>query len=265
MENKIKIGKVKKYTDDFFKLTEIKNYREKIEASGNSNKIVVRGIHEEKLIESLSRTRSTIFELMMCNPWEYFVTLTLNKEFVERDNIETFRSKFTRFIKNYNARYNLSISYCIIPEICADNTNYHGHGAISGIPLGHLTKIEITDKAWLSLLTLVAMGREIYRWNEYDKTFGASAIEPIISKESIAKYCTKYVTKSLNQTPVGFNKRLFYASQGLKRAEVIHEGEIMQSYEPDFENDYVKIKNFKAMDEALMLFIENNEGSADNE
>lgn len=49
-----------------------------------------RNINEEKLDNSISRTRSKIYEYAICNDFEYFVTLTLNSEKMDRSNIDEY-------------------------------------------------------------------------------------------------------------------------------------------------------------------------------
>jgi hypothetical protein len=191
----------------------------------------------------------------MCNEWEYFCTFTLNGEYQKRDNIDVFRKKFTAWLKNYNARNNCTIQYIFIPEKHKDGINWHGHGAIMGLPVEHLTAFKLTENIPRRLKTLIKQGREIYNWNAYTDKFGFVSLERIQSHEATAKYVTKYIAKSMNETDIEVNKRMFYASQGLKRADVIHEGEVLQEYQPDFENDYVKVKSFSSLDEALILFI----------
>jgi len=225
----------------------------------------LRGLnHEDKLAQSLSRTRSTVFEIMLCNPWEYFATFTLNPQY-ERDNINVFRKQFTAWVKNYNARNNLSIKYIFIPEKHKDGINWHGHGAIMGLPVEHLTAFKQTDKIPKKMKKLISKGRELYNWRAYSDKFGFVSLERIASHEATAIYITKYITKDVTKTGIEINKRMFYASKNLKRAEVLHEGEILRDYFPDFENEYVKIRTFSTLDEALMLFTDNRERSEENE
>ena len=44
----------------------------------------------KKLEASLSRTKNRVTELALCNPWEYFVTLTLSPEKYNRNDLPTF-------------------------------------------------------------------------------------------------------------------------------------------------------------------------------
>ncbi|MCL2634963.1 MAG: hypothetical protein FWD34_10705 [Oscillospiraceae bacterium] len=269
----IYIGKLKKYTDILFRVTENKTISSdmvsncdyvKVDYSIfdndlNKSNCLTRGINDKKMLNSLSRTRSKVFEIMICNEWEYFATFTLNPKY-ERDNIEVFRKQFTTWLKNYNARNNLSIRYIFIPEKHSDGINWHGHGAVVGLPVEHLTKFRRSDGITSRMKHFIKQGRELYNWNAYADKFGFVSLERIVSNEATAKYITKYITKDSDKTDIKVNKRMFYASKGLKRAEILHEGEILRDFVPDFENEYIKTKSFKTFNEALTLFTEDKGG-----
>jgi hypothetical protein len=272
------IGKIQKYADDYYRVLEYKTVTAEAIQNGDIGIIcgvsfvdivsgresAMRGINsDEKLAHSIARTRSKIFEIMLANPWEFFATFTLNENY-ERSNIEVFRRKFTVWLQNYNARSSCKVKYLFIPELHKDGTNWHGHGAIMGLPIEHLTKFAKSDKIPAKMKKMINAGRELFNWNAYADKFGFVSLERIHSHEATAKYLTKYITKSLSRNGIEVNKRLFYASQKLKRSEVLHEGEILCDYIPDFENDFVRIRTFSTLDEALALFKENTRGGADN-
>jgi len=274
------IGKLKKYTDNYFSVVENKNVtaeaiiaydnimiiNELFGSAAGKREIFIRGLNCEKTEQSLSRTRSTVFELVLCNEWNYFATFTLNGRH-ERDNINVFRKKFTIWLKNYNVRNSTSIKYLLIPEQHRENADgkkcWHCHGVVMGLPAEHLTAFRLTDKLPLRMKKIIKNGRELYNWQSYADKFGFVSLERIQSIEATAKYITKYITKNVKKTEIEVNKRMFYASQGLKRAEILHEGEVLQDYEPDFENDYIRTKTFQTLDEALTLFaVETKGGTA---
>ena len=258
------VGKIKKI-GNVYRVAELKDYPIDAYYTYHNNpelpkdmkkpkKPVVRGLNDEKLPESISRTRSLIFELMMSNPWEFFMTLTLNGEKHARDDIDVFRNKFMVWLKNYNVRHKLSIKILFVPELHSDLVNYHGHGALMGLPMEHLTPYKLTDKLPVKTLQRLSMGYELYRWDNYSDKFGFSELSPIRSIEKSASYISKYVSKDVLKSPVAFNKRLFYASHGLRRAETLHIGAVKREFKPDFENDFVRIKTFQTEEEAMELF-----------
>jgi len=265
------IGKIQRFADDFYRVSENKIVTSEmimndVIISNDSNNNYMRGlVRDYKLAQSISRTKATVFEIMMCNAWEFYATYTLDGNKQERNNIEVFRKHFTVWLKNYNTRHNCNIKYIIIPEKHKEGKNFHAHGALMGLPVEHLTAFTLADKLPAKMLNKMKQGREFFNWKAYADKFGFVSLERIRSNEATAIYITKYITKDVDKTGIEVNKRMFYASKGLKRAELIHEGEIMRDYFPDFENDYVKIRTYSTLDEALALFTDETEGGADDE
>lgn len=218
--------------------------------------------NEEKLEESLSRTKSTIFELALCNDWEWFVTLTLNPENFDRTDLKTYKTKLSTFIKNYNRTHGTSIKYLLIPELHKDGINYHMHGLMMGLPIEHLHEFRADEKLPIKMLILIAHGHKLYSWPTYEKIFGYISISKIMNIESVSKYITKYITKDLLNTRIGLNDHLYYCSKGLKRAKKIYEGRLVKELDEDYSNDYVKIKTVKDIGEARAYFITEDEQSA---
>jgi len=60
--------------------------------------------HDEKLDQSISRTKAIIYEYAWCNPWDYFVTFTLDKEKYNRYDLEKYRKDLSRWIRNYSRK-----------------------------------------------------------------------------------------------------------------------------------------------------------------
>ena len=57
---------------------------------------------KENWKKGLSRTKSKIFELALCNSWEWFATLTLNPEYHDRKDLKSYKARLSTWIKNYN-------------------------------------------------------------------------------------------------------------------------------------------------------------------
>lgn len=261
------VATLKKYREDYYRITLHRQIRragyeaidgEEEHRSGKKNTAE----NEEKLQASLSRTKSRIFELALCNDWAWFVTLTLNPQKFNRADLKTYKIKLSTFIKNYNRIHNTNIKYLLIPELHRDKMNYHMHGLMMGLPTEHLHEFTENEKLPIKILIEVAHGHKLYSWPAYEKTFGYISLSKIISAESVSKYITKYITKDLVSTKIGLNEHLYYCSQGLKRAEIICEGKLMKDIEEDFSNDYVKIKTVRSIAEAQAYFIAQDEESA---
>ena len=213
----------------------------------------------KKLEASLSRTKSRVTELVLCNPWEYFVTLTLDSKKYNRYDLRCFKKHLSKFLNNLRFRYGWDIKYLLIPEPHKDGA-WHMHGLFMGIPKSELTPFSLHDHLPMRVLRMLGEGRQIMNWTRYADNFGYVTCEPIRNLEATAKYITKYITKDLVSSQVGLNKNLYLCSQGLNRAETICRGHIVNDFQPDFCNDYVAIKTFKTEEEALALFVDDNEG-----
>lgn len=209
--------------------------------------------NEGKLDTSLSRTKSAIFELALCNDWEWFVTLTLNPEYHDRKDLNNYKIKLSTWIKNYNRLHQTNIKYLLIPENHKDGS-WHMHGLVMGLPTEHLHEFREDEKIPIKILIEIARGHKLYSWPSYEKAFGYITISEIISLTSVSKYITKYITKDLIGTRIGKNEHLYYCSQGLKRAEIIYQGHLTKELDEDYSNEYVKIKTVQSLEEAVAYF-----------
>jgi len=96
--------------------------------------------------------------------------------------------------------------------------------------------------------------------------FGYTTLEPIRSKEGVAVYITKYITKTIDSPAVGLNNHLYYCSKGLKRATEELRGYLAKDFEPDYKNDYVAVKVVRSFDDASTYFVDAvSKGDAENE
>lgn len=186
----------------------------------------------ERFSNSLSRARSTVFEIALCNDFKYFCTFTLDKEKIDRFDLDGFRKKFTQYIRdlNKNRPENEKIRYLLIPEQHGDGA-WHMHGLLMG-----LTESELTLN-----------GNGYLDWNGYRKRFGFFSVSPIDNSVACAKYITKYIGKDFDNVSREKCQHLFFASKGLKRKEQICKREfekcpIDPTSQWEFENEYLKIK-----------------------
>ena len=215
----------------------------------------------EKLDASLSRTRSKVLELALCNPWEYFVTLTLSPENGNRRDLLTFKRALSKWLNNLNYRKGCCIKYLLIPEPHADGS-WHMHGLFMGIPEDMLRPFTTQEHLPYRVLSMLREGRKLYDWPAYAKKFGYVTCERIRNLDACAKYITKYVTKGFNKAGSQLNKKLYLCSHGLKRARTVCRGHLFKSFVPDFANDYVATKVFPSLGEAVALFQRNISGPA---
>lgn len=215
-------------------------------------------VNSEKLQNNLTRARTTIYELALCNDWEWFITITLNPEKYDRCDLPKFRKDFSRFIRTYGKKNGLTVKYLVIPEQHAKG-GWHMHGFLKGIPPDNLRHFTLYEKLPVYLRKKLEQGFAIYDWIEYRERFGFCDIEPVRNLQAASAYVTKYITKSLDSSVKELGGHLYYASQGLNRSSVIKTGKVNpESIMWDFENEYVKIKWYDSDEQPELLIEDDN-------
>ena len=220
---------IKKYNDDIYKITYCKLPIKRAGFEDKANFKRSRDVNDSKLSNNVIRARTRVFDLAICNDFEYFITLTINKEKLDRYELKEYIKKLGQFIRDYRKKYEVDIQYLLIPEK-HKNGAWHMHGLIKGIPREHLY---INENGYLD-------------WENYKKRFGWCSIDKIKNKEAISKYITKYVRKSFD-TDRGITEKeskLYYSSRGLKRPQKKKEGTLsryqLEKIPFSFDNEYVK-------------------------
>lgn len=195
-----------------------------------------------KIAESVMRSKTKIFELAYCNPWDFFFTGTINPNKQDRTDLELYHKQLTQWLRDYNKKYKLNIKFLFVPEKHRDGKSWHIHGLIYGLSLNHLTQFKIGDKMGKGLVEKVSNGDIVYNWNAYYNRFGFCDLEPIKNQEAISKYITKYINKELQNSVTELNAHTYYHSRGLKFAELKKKGTmIWDDIVPTFENQYCSV------------------------
>lgn len=201
--------------------------------------------------ESLSRTRSKIFELALCNNFSFFATFTFaeSKGF-NRKNLKECYKAFADCIRVFNRSDDYDIRYLLIPERHHDGS-WHLHGLISGLPSYDLYLFTSADwnlskgkKLPYRIIKSVKSGQKVYSWNSVSLRFGWNTLMPVRSAMGVSKYITKYITKGLsNDLLCQPGSHLYYCSKGLSRAKLCAKGFLIPQnflrYQEDcFVSDY---------------------------
>lgn len=242
---------IKKYNDNYYRFIIFKrNYKtpgyeeeireyvsaleiiEELETKNNNN--------YGKLINNIIRAKSTVFEYSICNEFDYFITLTLDKNKLDRYDLDNYIKKLGQWMRDYRKKYKTDIQYILIPEKHKDGA-WHMHGLIKGI---HESDIEKNKNGYLD-------------WISYSKKFGYCSLGEIKDKIKVSKYITKYITKGLKNTVQEKNKKLYYCTRGLKKSEKIAEGLLPPGFEWNlkFENEYVKMEDMTESEIKIMQII----------
>lgn len=250
------VGLLKKYGEGHYKLIHLRSMRlpgfEERRKETDSSRAPPK--RKGKLDNSLSRTRSRVWELAICNSWDYFCTLTLDKEKHNRFDLAKTYSIMAKWFNNLNNRTEANLRYLLMPELHKDGA-WHFHGLLQGLPASQITPFTLDDHLPQRLRLMLQAGRQLYNWPAYAQRFGYVTLEGILDPDRCAAYMTKYITKDLQNSSVELNHHLYYCSHGLKRAELVYQGSLRRNLEePDFANDFVRIKHFASPEEALPYF-----------
>ena len=201
-----------------------------------------------RLDNNISRTRARIFELAACNEFKHFCTFTQDQTKRDRFDLSEFRKDFAQLVRNINRGRADSdkIKYLLIPEKHKDGA-WHMHGLLKGLTDKDLRTFKLSENIPKRLKDLIRSGTPVYDWTRYRRAFGYFTCTEIKNFEACSRYITKYVSKDLQSGVIEAGQHLFFASQGLKSRDVI----TSLSAEPcpitdwDYENDYIKCKEFK--------------------
>lgn len=200
-------------------------------------------VNDKKIEVNLMRTRRTVRELAYCNEWDYFITVTVNPKKYNREDLSSYHSRLSHWIRNQNNKYGCKIQYMMIPETHKKG-GWHEHGFIRGIPHQLLREFTLTEQLPYSIRNRLKQSIKQYEWIGYRDKFGYCNLEPIISRQGAAKYITKYISKNIANTVQRVNAKMYYCSQGLTRAKVIKAGTLIETREPDYTNEYIEVWNY---------------------
>lgn len=149
---------------------------------------------------SVSRLKSRVQELILCNQWNCFVTFTLDKTKRERNSLDSFDA-LTRHLKYIRQVRCPELRFMLLLEQ-HKNGCYHGHS------LMYLPADFIADE-------FIINDNGYFEWVDISSRFGYMSIKPYDGTLRACNYVTKYVTKDL------IPGRVLRTSKGLNKPYVI--------------------------------------------
>ena len=148
-------------------------------------------------LRSMRRARSKLRRLALANEFQYFVTLTLDPEKIDRYNGAAVTKALGTWCDNMVRRNGLR--YILVPEQHKDGA-FHFHGFMSGEGLRAVDSGVEWD------------GRPVYNLPQW--TLGFTTAQELYGAYSCAvAYCCKYIGKQQGQRPLG---RWYYSGGSLK-------------------------------------------------
>lgn len=187
---------------------------------------------------SVRKTRRSIKDYVLCNPFEHFATFTFAKD---RQDLSRCKSKMSNWISGQRKTHG-KFSYLIVPELHKDGESLHFHALLGGFK-GKVARSLNADGSEKSI-----KGRAAYHLPGY--RLGFSDVK-IVDKEDntstrVASYIQKYITKDM---PIFPGKKRYWCSRGLAKPK--YEDNPQKWYEhikPDREyiNEHGKLLEFNA-------------------
>lgn len=166
---------------------------------------------EGKFSQSLSRARSVITQVVICNDWQYFATFTIDRSKYDRYNLPAFYKAFTQWIRDQRKKYGIKLQYAFVPELHEDGA-WHLHGVVRGLPDDMVCPFvrgfhpkKLVDGGFLN-------------WPAYANKFGFCSLAPIRDPVAVGFYVTKYISKDMERSVCDFGAHTYYCSIGLNRA-----------------------------------------------
>lgn len=167
--------------------------------------------YDNKLANNFSRARSMVLQYALCNPWDYFITTTLDKKKMDRYDLDTYQVQLSQFVRDMRKKYKSKIQVLLVPELHKDGA-WHMHGLVYGLPESVLRKFH-----WPEPQKLIDGG--YLNWDDYQRKFGFCSLGVIKNPKATAFYVSKYVSKELSRRSGDLGKHLYFHSRPLKKAE----------------------------------------------
>lgn len=145
---------------------------------------------------SLKRTRKKVYDYARSNDWDWFVTLTFDKNKVDRYSYDDCVKKLSSWLKVIGRR-NSGMWYLVVPERHKDGA-WHFHGLFGGLSESELVwsgRYVIRKVKGDKRVKFVRSKDKIYQLGKY--RLGWSTATIVKNKDKVTGYITKYITKDM--------------------------------------------------------------------
>lgn len=203
-------------------------------------------VNDKIYLGNIKRAKDKIFDIVMCNKWDYFFTGTFNDKIVGENTASNLLKPLQNWLRNMSYRYGLK--YLLVAEYSPLNHRIHFHGLMNSaldmvdsgtrLCVGHSKPIKLSTVKRLHIPDTDA--RIVYNIPSW--RFGFSTAIPVTGEPiQLARYITKYITKDCEKIFGNF----YWSSRN-----IIRDPEIILCHTDDFESislqeHYIKGCNFK--------------------
>lgn len=158
---------------------------------------------EDNRYRNANRTKQMVHTYARCGNWEWFITLTFNKEKVDRYNYDECSRKVRQWL--HNQRRNApDLQYLLVPEQHKDGA-WHFHGLLARC--GDMKFIDSGKKD---------KGQNIYNMIKYQ--YGFTTATKVKDIDRVSKYIGKYITKNICDLTPG--RQRYFVSNNLPQPKV---------------------------------------------
>lgn len=179
----------------------------------------------DDMLRSMRRARAKLRRLALSNEFQYFVTLTLDPEKIDRYNGAAVTRALSQWCDNMVRRHGLR--YILVPERHEDGA-FHFHGFFAGEGLQMVDSGTISMTGWRKPRRprseaeraewLAAGGRIVYNLPQW--RLGFTTASALYGEYGAAvAYCCKYVGKQQGERPLG---RWYYSGGALAEPEKVY-------------------------------------------
>ena len=165
----------------------------------------------ENAVRSMNRSKDNLMDILKSNDFDFFVTLTFDKNKIDRLDDKETRKKFTQWTNNITRNLQ-NLYYVAVPEYHKKG-GLHFHLLIGGViaeDLGLKDSGKIVKSGRCK-------GQTIYNVTKWSKGF--STATKIFDTNAVKYYLSKYLTKG-KVDPRFYGKKRFYVSRNINRPQV---------------------------------------------
>ena len=174
---------------------------------------------EEIAARSIRRAKEAAFDLVLCNDFDLFSTLTFSPEYIDRTNYQAAYSKVKVFFSNLVQRH--GFRYICVPEHHKDGEAIHFHllsnsNGLRLVKSGHYRK-----------------GKIVYNINNWGWGFStALQIDGEDCRDKCAKYIFKYMGKQMQAGGAKIGGRYYLSGGDLIRPTYLY-GDSVEEFTTD--------------------------------
>lgn len=177
----------------------------------------------DDMLRSMRRARANLRRLALANSFDYFVTLTLDPEKIDRYDGAAVTRALSQWVDNMVRRHGLR--YILVPEQHKDGA-FHFHGFFAGAGLIAADSGVQWD------------GRPVYNLPQW--TLGFTTAQRLYGEYTAAVgYCCKYIGKQEGQRPLG---RWYYSGGALAKPEKVYVSMPYRELAEDYKSEAIELE-----------------------